>query len=871
MRPRALLQRIRNLVRNHAWERDVDDELRFHIDQEAAELERRGLPPDESRRRALAAFGGVARHKETAREQRSIAWLEDLRRDGRFALRQMGRAPGYCAVVALTLALGIGVNAAIFSLVRGVLLRPLPFAEPGQLLSVREIGYLGEMLALRERVRSFEVAAYLEAGGMSLTGNGEAVRLETARVSPNLFPLLGVRPLLGRVFSSAEERPGNDAVAILSHAEWVQRFGRDPGVIGRRLTIEGVPRTIVGIMPPELRFPSRETQLWIPMSFDGANRVALWSTGARIVARLRDGATRERASAELQAMLPQLRASFPWTMPADYAANAALVPLHEELVGSVRPLLVVLMAAAGLVLLVAAANVANLMLARAAGREREMAVRAVLGAGRRRLVRQLMTESLILAIVGGVIGLALARWSVAGLLLLLGHDLPRVDEIHVDGAVLLFALAITLGLGALCGALPAVRIASRGSQPLLRDGGRVGTGVAHRRVARVLGIAEIGLAAVLITGAGFLVKSFWRILQVDPGFRAEHLVVATVAPPAFRYETGASRREFARTLVERLESVRGVRGVSIASAVPLGPDVYGSVFIIEGRPDPVTTGTWPWANARLTIGTDLLRVLEARVIEGRAFDATDGATAPGVVLVSSALARRFWPEGHVVGARIRFPADTVWRTVVGIVDDVRWTTMVGLPDLALYLPFEQAGAKTFRVVARTSGDSMVLSANLRAIVADLDRDAPVSDVHEMEAMVDASVTAPRAAAALLSLFGALSLVLGVIGIYGIFAYAASRRVQEMGVRVALGATRRDVVGLLLAEGARLTAIGVLVGIAAALIAARLARHLLFEVQPADPVVIIAAVLLLGSFALLATYLPARRAARVDPMVALRGE
>ncbi len=803
---------------------------------------------------------------------------DELRQDLRFALRMLARSPGFALVAVLTLALGIGANSAIFSVVSGVLLRPLPYAEPDALVSVWPEGAFprGGFLAFREEARSFAaVAGYGVATELTLFDRGEPARLEGTETTANLFRVLGVDAALGRTFLAEEEEPGAERVVLLSHALWRQRFGGDPSAVGRSVRLDGVSHTVVGVMPADFRFPSSATQLWTPVPFDPGDRIGMWSERwLNPVARLRPGADLSLAQAEVDAFMPRLREMFPWDMPDGYGRGAAVVPLRDEVVGDVRPMLLLLLGAVGLVLLIACVNVANLLLARAAARQREIAIRGALGAGRGRLVRQLLTESVLLSVLGGALGLGVGAAGVELLTATLPADTPRLEEVRIDVGVLGFTAALALLTGLLFGSLPALRTSHFGLKAALIEGGRTaGGGRSRRGLASALIAAEMALAVVLVIGAALLVRSFWNVVQVDPGFQTGNVVSALVAPSESRLGDDAARRDFFARLEERLAALPGVSAVSATSQLPFAEGIYGSVFVIEGRPDPATRGgDWPLADAAPVVGADFLRTLGIPLLRGRGFTDADREGAPGVVLVSEALARRHWPGEDPIGGRIRFPgAGEEWRAVVGVVGDVKWERLTEEGRSALYTPLAQGRTGPMRVVAKTTGDPRTLAASLRGIVAALDPQTPVSDVRTVDQRISSSVERPRFAMLLLAAFAGVALLLGAVGIYGVIAYTVGQRTREIGVRMALGARSGDVLRLVLAQGAGLALAGVALGVGIALAVTQALRSLLFGVGAADPLTFALVPLLLVGVALLASWIPARRAARVDPMVALRSD
>jgi putative ABC transport system permease protein len=804
--------------------------------------------------------------------------MDTLWQDLRYALLQLRRTPGFTAVAVLTLALGIGANTAIFSVVNSVLLRPLPYRQPDRLVSIDldALDYGGSYLQLRERARTMDVAAYRPAAygsvGLSLTGSGEPVQLQGTAITSNLFGLLGVDAAIGRTFLPSESQPGRDAVVVLSYELWQARFGGDPSIVGSQIRLGSTSRTVVGVMPPHLHFPSATTQLWVPMVLDPANRTELWSIGANMIGRLRPGVELARARAEVSNLAPQMLRLFPWSMPAEYGREATAVPLRDMVVGSVRPMLLVLLGAVAMVLLMACVNVMNLLLVRTAARRRELAIRTALGAGRRRLMRQLLTESVLLAGIGGAAGLLLASWGVRAVTGLLPPGTPRLDEISIDGGVLAVTLAVALATGLVLGVVPAFRAARSEAQTVLKEGGRGSSaGRERRRLSGVLVISELALAVVLATGAGLLVRSFWRLLQTDPGFRTEQLVSASIAPPTFRYSDDVSQREFYKALLLRLETIPGVRMSAITTRLPFGGNSYGSVFKIDGRPNPAQTGDWPFADIGAVVSSEYFRTLSVPLLRGRAFTEADREGALPVVVINESLAHHYWPDQDPIGKRIQQPGDTTWATIVGIVADVKHEKLSEGTKGAIFWPLLQHHVDHPSIVVRTDASPDAVAASLRGAVADVDADTPVSDIRTMDQLISSSLSQPRTAMTLLAAFGMLALVLGAVGIYGVIAYAVSQRTHEIGVRIALGARPGDMIRMVIEQGGILAFIGIVVGLVGAFALTRLLAALLYGVSPLDPATFITAPIVLMCVALLATSLPARRAARVDPVVALREE
>jgi len=861
---------------------DVDDELGFHLDMRAAEYEARGLPPAEARRRAQARFGDVAAigaalrahdHRTTHRQRRRES-MGDLRQDLRLALRGLRRAPGFAAVAVLTLALGIGANSAIFSVVNAVLLRPLPYQEPDRLVRVSDWGYTGgEFVRLRELSRSFQQVAAFVSASHGLSGDGEPERLDGAVASANLFATLGASTLLGRAFAPGEDEPGRDAVVVLSHGLWQRRYGSDPGIVGRSVTVDGALRTVVGVMPRDFHFPSHATQLWIPLTLDRANLGALWGSGGyTFIARLRPGVTVDQARADVRRVAREIRRENPiWDPGPEYGSTADVMPLQRSIVGAVRPTLLLLLGVVGCVLLIACVNVANLLLVRTTARQQELAIRTALGGGRGRLLRQLLTESVVLAIIGGIAGLLLAWPAVRALVALLPADMPRVAEIGLDWRVLAFTALLTLLTGVAFGLLPALRATGGALHASLKAGGRGGSrGAGHHRLSSALVAGEIALAVVLVSAAGLLVRSFQELRRVDPGFRTERVIAARISPPKQRYADAARQRAFYTGLLQRVAALPGVESAAAVNQLPLRGGVYGLAIRVEGKFEDMRR-TLPMADHYQIVTPGYLQTMGIPLLRGRWFTDADREGAPDVVVVSESMARHFWPGEDPIGRRIGYPWPSEWLTVVGVAGDVKQDSLSGAAGMTVYRPLFQAPASAMTLVARTTADPVALAAGLRAAVAEADPDVPVSDVSTMAQVVAASVAKPRFTMFLLAAFAAVALALGAVGIYGVMSYAVSLRTREIGVRMALGATPRDALGMVVRQGALLTAAGVGVGVVGALAATRVLAGLLYGVTPTDPLTFVAVPVVLAAIALAATYLPARRATQVDPTVALRAE
>jgi putative ABC transport system permease protein len=803
--------------------------------------------------------------------------------DLRYALRALRKSPGFTLVAALTLAIGIGANSAIFSVVNAVLLRPLPYRAPEGLVTVNhyypslnglEAGVSAAgFVDYRDRTRSFAGVAVQTPWRPSLTGLGDPERLAGARVSGAYFSTLGVPAALGRALRPDEDAPGREAVVVLGDGFWRRRFGADPAVIGRTLTLEGRPHEIVGVMPAGFRdFFFRDAELWRPIALTAeqtsGGRTNEWLS---LVARLAPGATEEQARAEMRTLAEQLKQQYPDAFPPDW--SLAVASLREKGTGKARPALLVLFGAVGLVLLIACANVANLLLARAAGRSREVAVRAALGAPRARIVRQLLTESVVLAVGGGALGLVLAQFGVRALGALNPASVAG-EPASLDGTVLVFALVLSLVTGLLFGLAPALQTARGGLQQSLREGARGAAGDrGAQTLRRGLIVAEVALALMLLAGAGLLVKSFARLQQVDAGFDPANVLTATVSLPTARYPSDTQRVAFVDALLPRLAAVPGVRAAAAISMLPFGGGASTRSFAVEGY-TPEANQPGPWGDYRVVAG-DYARALGVPLRRGRLFTERDRADAPPVALVDDELARRYWPGDDPIGKRIAFgdPSDssTQWIEVVGVVGHVR---QQGLDDDAhtqIYVPYSQDPTGQMALVARTTSEPTRALSAVRGAVQAIDRDLPISQVRTMEQLVSDAGGQRRLTMVLIALFAGFALLLACIGLYGVTAYAVTQRTREIGVRMALGAAGPQVVGAFVRDAAALTAVGLGVGLVAALAAGRLVASQLYETEPSDPLTLGVTAGVLAVVAMLASYLPARRATRVDPIVALRAD
>jgi predicted permease len=886
MTPRRLWRRLSAILRGRKADIEMDAEMAFHLEMESAWNERGGLPPDEARRRARHAFGGVQRFREEGRDARGIGPARDLAGDLRYGLRILRRSPVFTTVAVGTLALGIGANSAIFSVVNGVLLQPLPFPDTKSLVSVWDGGHsLAEYTYLRDRSRTLEsVATYFPKFGVSLSGAEEPMRLTSALVSASFFDVLRARPMRGRFFAEGEDGPGADRVVVISHALWRDRFGSDPDIIGRPIEIDGLSRQVVGVTPPGFTFPGSETRLWLPLLIDptGARCTSTspprclesavgtsWGAyGHPIIGRLRDGVTTEQARADVYRIGEELQRENPVWRPSmpEYLDGLKVSDLRYRLVQDSQRLLFVLLGAVGLVLAMACANVANLLVVRGAARTREMSIRAAIGAGPGRLSRQLLIEHLLLAGVGGAAGLLLAGIAIPVLVSLLPATTPRLDEVRLDGWVVAFTILATGLTALLSGIAPARRLAGTNGLQAIGNA-RSGVGAPHRRLAASLVSAQIAIGVMIAIGAGLLVRSLARIMDVDPGFATGQVVTAQVNPPRARYASAERQRELVRQVVERLSATPGVSAAAVTTQLPFDQTNHGMAMWIDGwTTDPNKLEMFELRK----VTPDFFAAMGIPLRQGRVFTDADRADGVPVAIVSETAARKFWSSRQVIGGQLRFPWPG-WMSVVGVVADVRNNDLKEAELPAVYVPFDQNPEVPFAITLRAGGDPAAALGTIRTVMRDVAGDTPLSRERTMSALVDDSVIGARAAAVLLLGFGSLALLLGSIGTYGLVAYGVEARQQEFAVRMAVGARAASVMRLVLRDGARLAAIGVVIGVAGAFALTGLMRGLLFEVAPTDPVTFTAAPLLLALTAMLACAVPAWRATRVDPNATLRRE
>ncbi|MGB7283591.1 MAG: ABC transporter permease [Candidatus Acidiferrum sp.] len=869
----------RAIFRRSRTESEMDAELRFHMEAFAEDLIGTGISREEAMRRARIEFGGIERVKEEGREARGGRIFETLIQDLRYGARVLLKNPGFTAVAVLTLALGIGANTAIFSLVNGILLRPLPFAAPQDLVSITGTYPKGAFVALRDQMKSVDVAAYFEGHEFNLTGRGDPLRLSGVLVSAEFFNVLGARPELGRPFYPGEDQAGQDNYVILSRALWEQHFNSDPSLIGHSIDLEGVSRQVVGVMPAEFNFPSSKTQVWIPLDNDPRDTIAYWAGDFMpIIGRLRPGATMAQARAEIRMFQSRVPKLFPWAMPADWNADVSVIALRNGMVADVRGRLFLLLGAVSLILLIACVNVANLTLSRAATREKEIALRTAMGAERGRVIRQLLTESVLLAFLGGTFGMLLATEGLQLLKVALPADTPRLADAQIDWRVLAFTAGLAILTGLLFGLAPALHSSRVALVEALKSAGRGASGSVSQNLRSGLAIAEVAFAVLLVIAAGLLIRSFVALSHVDPGFRSEQLLTARITPNEAFCSDPARCISFYHELQDRLEAVPGVDSAAFVNTLPLDGRVAKRSLEIENK--PVAPGALMplfWMNV---ITPDYLPVMRIRVVAGRGFTSADDSADPPVALVSASTARRFWPGRSPIGSHVRLSGDQDWRTIVGIVSDVRaYGLQNNLPDWingTIYFPYATNATleggrvpSDMTVVVQSSLDELQVQNALRRTIAGLNPEVPASEVKPMRSVVSESVSTPASTTELFVAFAGLALILGLVGIYGVLSFLVSRRTREIGIRIALGAQRRDVLWLVMKEGAKFSLIGISLGLLSALAITRLLTSQLYGVSPADPVTFVSAAILMTAITLLACYIPTRRAMRVDPLVALR--
>jgi putative ABC transport system permease protein len=881
---RGLGVRLRALLHREVADRELDDEIRFHLEQETARHVAQGVEPSEARRRALIAFGNVQQARETHREVRGFRPVEELVGDVRFALRTLYRSPALAFAAIATLALGVGAITAIFSAVNAVMLRPLPFVEPERLVMLweesaerdwhRQTAAPANFLDWREQVPALhDAAGYADfSNRVTLLQDGTPRLLRSALVTGNFFSVLRTPPALGRALTD-EETWGTAPVAVLSDRAWRTHFGSDAAIVGRSIDIDGRPLQVVGVMPPGFAFPWEDVDIWQPMEWNREDasqpffRRAHW---LRVVGRLAPGASLEQANEQLGTVAARLREAYPAT---NETLGAGMTPLREFLVGDTSRPLLILLAAVTLLLLIACANVGNLLLVQAANRAREVSLRLALGAGRMRLIRQAITESLVLSFVGGTAGLLLGWMGTSVLASMLPPGILRVSEFGIDWRVLGFVLVVITASGLLFGMAPAVWSAGRFPGEALREAARGSGSGRTRRWGNALVVGEVALALLLSVGAGLLVRSFVELQRVDPGFEPDGVIAVSLVLPSARYDTMPKVHAFYDELVLRTKAVPGVTDAAIVRQIPLSGASWSSGFAVEGR--PVTPATQAMDVVHRDASPEYFRTMRVPVLRGRPFGAADREDAPPVVIINQTLARTAFPDADPVGQRVSFDREpdsaSTWFTIVGVVGDEHQVSPAEAPKMEIFAPARQEESRGMVLVARTAGNPAGAAPAIHRIVAELDPALAIRSTETLDDVAARSVALPRFLMLLLVVFAIVGVTLAVVGVYGVLAQVVRHRTRELGIRIALGAASGDVQWLVVRHGLTLAGAGLAIGAVVALAATRAVRGILYGVPAADPVTFAVAMALLALTVLAAAWIPARRASRADPAVALRAE
>ncbi len=857
-------------------EEDLEAEIRSHLDLAARDRMERGETAEQARAAVRREFGNVGLVKEVTREMWGWALLERLMQDLRFGLRILRKNPGFSLVAIVTLALGIGANTAIFSVINGVFLSPLAYHEPERLMMIWEKLARAEQVELspqdyveyEKRNQAFAQIGAAEGANFNLTGGSEPVHVDGQAATASLFPLLGVQPLLGRTFTPEEDN-ANTPVVVLSHRLWQSHFGGNAAILNQTIRLNDKSYTVIGVMPPEFQYPphvrrtTEPSDLWVPRSL--VNEKERNRHELKTIARLKPGVTYEQAKADLELALRQRQQENP---KEHDGVSTNLIPLPVQVGSQVKLAVQVLAAAVLFVLLIACANVANLLLSFAAARQKEFALRAALGAGRLRIVRQLLTESVLLSLFGGGLGLLLAYWMLKAFRVFGAGQIPRLEQITLDSRVLAFSIVLSLLTGIVFGLAPAWQAARTDLNQTLKEGGRQASASGSQRLRNLLIVAEVTLSLILLVGAGLLMKSFWRLQQIDPGFNPDNLLTLEIQLPVSKYAEAQRRETFAQETMDRIAALPGVEAAAFISHPPFSGRQGLTVFRIEGKPEPRSRADAIRAGRRIISG-DYFRAMGIPLLEGRTFNAADGASAPPVAVISQTFAAKFFPNENPLGRRTQTAYG--WFTIVGIVGEVRHAGLDTELMPHVYFSFAQGSQFLTRVVIRTNNDPLSYVAAVRRQLQAVDRDLPIYEVFTMNELIAQSVAQRRFNLLLLGVFAAVALLLAAVGIYGVMSYAAAQRTHEIGIRMALGASRGAVFQLIIRQGMRVVAIGLLTGLFGAFALTRWMETLLFEVRATDPVTYVVIASVLAGVALLACFVPAHRATKTDPMFALRSE
>jgi putative ABC transport system permease protein len=887
---RSFLARLAGVFTGSRRERDLADELESHLQFHIDDNLRRGMSPEEARRQAVIFLGGVEQTKEICRERRGLPMIETLLQDLRFGARMLARNLGFTVVAILTLALGIGATTAIFSVVYGVLLRPLPYRDSSRIMAVFELTSKGTWSRLadpnfddfRDQSRSFQSIAKYGDNVVSVSGASQPTRTSVANVSRDFLRVFGIQPILGRDFTAGDAKKGAGPKVLVSYGYWRQNLGALRDLSQSHLKIDGAIYSVIGVLPAGFRFPA-DVDLWLPADLDGENP-SRTSHNYSSVGRLRDGVTVQQANADISAIARRIHDTS--SEQGDYLLKDGIViPLRDLITGNARSPLLVLLAAVGFLLLVACANVANLLLAQASVRERELAIRSALGAARGRLVRQFLTEAFLLALVGGGLGVLGAFWGVAGIVALAPENLPRLDSVSISIPVLVFAFLLSTAVAVGLGAFTAVRATSGDLRKALVEGGRGQAGAqGSQRVGRIIVAAQIAITLVLVVGAGLLGRSLMKVLEVNPGFRVDKIVAMDVSLPWVQDpKAKAAQAIFFSNLIDRLKQIPGVRKVGATSALPMDGGLPDGMFLLITQNEVPKTedGFAPLFQQKERLGAadfgvvtdEYFQVLGIPLIRGRIFDERDGPNSPHVAVISESLARDRWPNQDPIGHTIWFgymDGDLRLLTIVGIVGDVHEDSLDAPPPPTVYVNLFQRPRSAITLTMLSDSDTRSVTSAARGILQDLDPEIPAK-FGTFSQIYSASLGSRRFNVILIGFFGIVALLLATAGVFGVMAYSVSRRTREIGVRVALGASSGDVLRMILGQGLRTIFIGVAIGIVGSLALTRTVESLLFGVTATDPLTFTGVTLLLVGAALLACYVPARRAMRVDPMVALRHE
>jgi predicted permease len=875
---RLIYSRLYGLLRKNRIEREMEEEIRFHLRMRAREKIERGMRPEEAEREARRRFGNVGHLKDLGRDIKGGGFMETLLQDVRYGARMLLKSPGFTLVAVITLALGIGATTTIFSLVNGYLLRQLPYPDSERLVLINEIsaqrGPMGgisfaNLLDWREQNQVFTGIAAWSNGSYTLTGDGDPEQIPGSSISYNAFEVLGVSPVLGRTFRPEEDRPEHGLVVILGHGLWERRFGAKPEIIGQTITINDRPRTVIGVMPPEFKFPEI-SELWLPLALDGF-RVRRTDYSLACVARLKPGVMLAQAQADMNSVARRIEEQNPVT---NKAMGVSLIQMRARLVvATTRKVVLILFGAVVLVLLIACANVANLLLARASARQREIAIRAALGAGRWRIFRQLLTESFLLGAIGGAFGLALASWGIDLVLAAIPNELPFWMKFNIDNRVLGFTVGISLLTALVCGTAPALQASRVDLNETLKEGGRGAAGVNHHRLRRLLVIAEVALSLILLIGAGLLMREFLRMQGINPGFKPENLLTMRIGLPGSKYDKPEKRSTFFQELIARIEALPGVQEAGATSHLPLRGTWWRNLWV-EGIP-VLSAGQTPTINLNV-ITQGYFKAMGIPILMGRDFTDADMSDRLKVTIIDERLAREYWPDQSPLGKRIRISPpenekNEPWSMIVGVVGNVKNESLSLTQNKSVYLLHAQFPLGGMGLAVRATANPESLVGAIREQVKEMDPNLPVTQVLTMTEVVSRSIYRSRLFAILFGVFAGIALLLASVGIYGVMSYSVAQRTHEIGIRLALGARRSDVSRLIVVQGMKLTVVGTVIGLAGGLALTRLIRSLLYEVSTTDPLTFGLVAALLGIVALLACYIPARRATKVDPLVALRCE